>query len=162
MKTAVQLSSAGDKCLQMREFELRHNELREYVDVMVKHERDVRTVVWIAQEKALALQASEYSRRLEDLNHAHRTAMENWAQSLPREMFDQWKDEHSKWRDAVSTSITTLTPLGPAVHAISDRISGLETMANKITGALILLGVMGLSGVLALALGLARLAGVLK
>jgi hypothetical protein len=42
------------------------------------------------------------------------------------------------------------------------RIAEIEKLSNKITGALILLGAMGLAGVLGLMLGLARLAGFVR
>lgn len=40
------------------------------------------------RDKALELQAREYERRLDLLNHAHQEARENWERSLPRERYE--------------------------------------------------------------------------
>jgi hypothetical protein len=40
------------------------------------------------RDKALLLQATEYERRLDLLNHEHARAAENWRLSLPRERYE--------------------------------------------------------------------------
>lgn len=175
-----------ERTVSLREFEQRLADLAKQIDEKVSAERELRQTRAEALDKALELQATEYARRLQDLNHAHQIALENWARSLPRELFDQWRDEYSKWRESVNTTLTTLLPLqtraeanashiamleasiaslSPLVQMIApltSRVTTIETLSNKLTGALILLGVMGMSGVLALMLGLARLVGVIK
>jgi hypothetical protein len=42
----------------------------------------------IERDKALLLQASEYERRLDLLNHEHERAAENWRLSLPRDQYE--------------------------------------------------------------------------
>ncbi len=56
-------------------------------------------------QRALELQAREYERRLADLNHAHTQAVENWRQTLPRESFDLFEREFSRWREAVALDL---------------------------------------------------------
>jgi hypothetical protein len=135
---------------------------RQHLLALIEHEREVRETRADALAKAVEIQAIETLRRLDELNHAHATAMENWRQSLPRELFEQWRDDHSKWKETVNTAMG----LGAQVHAnaarLESRVTTIETIANKLTGALILLGAMGVAGVLALMLGIARLAGVLR
>jgi hypothetical protein len=136
--------------------------LREYLLTLIAHEREVRQTRSDGLAKAVEIQAIETLRRLDELNHAHATAMENWRTSLPRELFEQWRDEHAKWKETVNTAMA----LGAQVHAntarVESRIATIETVANKLTGALYLLTAMGVAGVLAFILGIARLAGVLK
>jgi hypothetical protein len=135
---------------------------REYLLTLIAHEREVGETRADALAKAVEIQAIETLRRLDELNHAHARAMENWRQSLPRELFEQWREDHSKWKETVNTAMA----LGAQVHAntsrVESRITTIETVANKLTGALYLLGAMGVAGVLAFILGIARLAGVLK
>jgi hypothetical protein len=50
------------------------------------------------QAESLRLQAIEYERRLTALNHAHELAVKEQARVLPREMFDQFRNEYEKFR----------------------------------------------------------------
>jgi hypothetical protein len=56
-------------------------------------------------EKALQLQAAEYMRRLDELNHAHQKAMEDKAEFLKKEVFEQGQKEVSMWRQAVQSAL---------------------------------------------------------
>ena len=55
----------------------------------------------LGRDAALKLQAVEYERRLEDLNHAHQQAVEQRAQFLPREVYDIAVSEWRVWRTEV-------------------------------------------------------------
>jgi hypothetical protein len=136
--------------------------IRQHLIVLIEHETALRVASSTSLADALSIQAVETLRRLDELNHSHDTAMENWRHSLPRELFEQWRDDHSKWKETVNTAMV----LGAAVHAnaarIEARVATIESIANKLTGALILLGAMGVAGVIAFFLGIARLAGVLQ
>ena len=136
--------------------------LRQHLLTLIEHEREVRQTRADALAKAVEIQAIETLRRLDELNHAHATAMENWRTSLPRELFEQWREDHAKWKETVNTAMG----LGAQVHAntarLETRIATIETGANKVYGAFILLGAMGVAGVIALLLGVARLAGVMN
>lgn len=52
----------------------------------------------LAVAKALELQAREYERRLEDLNHAHELAKETLGTYLPREMYERAHAEVVEWQ----------------------------------------------------------------
>jgi hypothetical protein len=135
---------------------------REYLLALIEHEREVRQTRADGLAKAVEIQAIETLRRLDELNHAHATAMENWRQSLPRELFEQWREEHAKWKQTVDTAVVVSASQHANLLRLESRIATFETVGNKLTGALYLLGAMGVAGVLAFILGIARLAGVLK
>lgn len=87
-----------------------------------------------AQQAALGIQTVEIARRLDELNHAHKIAMENWARSLPRENFDLAMRDWDRWRESTNLTIQ---------HA---------------QGAVGLIRWMGLLGVIALLLQFLRMA----
>ncbi len=90
-----------------------------------------------AEKRALDIRSEETARRLGELNHAHQTAMENWARSLPRENFELTISDINRWRD--NTNVT---------------------IQNAI-GALGLIRWMGLLGVMALILQFLRMTKVI-
>ena len=96
--------------------------LREYLEEQLRHERELRETIESKLGESLRLQATETLRRLDELNHAHSVAAENWRTSLPRELFDQYKDEQVKWKE------------------------GVNALTNKIIGAMILIVFMGMAG----------------
>lgn len=59
-----------------------------------------------ADRRALDLQAAEYERRLDTLNHAHEAAVQAQAMTVPRELFDQFVKENASTRDAAFESIS--------------------------------------------------------
>ena len=69
-------------------------------------------------EKALELQAREYERRLDDLNHAHKQAVETQATFVSREVYDAYvasqlaaadleRRDKQKWRDEVQQELAS-------------------------------------------------------
>jgi len=133
-----------------------------YLEQQIVHERQQREAASEDVANNLRLQSTEILRRLDELNHAHINAMENWRTSLPRELFDQWRNEYSTWKDVVNVSVRQLSNLDAHVARLDARIGMIEKMANKVTGAIILLGAMGVAGVVSLILGIARISGVTK
>lgn len=156
------LPGEDEKHLTLREFEQRHADLKNLLTTLLDHERESRETITVKLEEARELQAGENKRRLDELNHAHQEARKNWETSLPREMFVSWKAEHDKWRESINLALVAIIPNAQEIATIDARLGGLEKSANKIQGAFILLGVMGLSGVVALLLGLARMAGLVE
>jgi hypothetical protein len=71
------------------------------------HEYAVRIAVLETQlvnaDKAQELQAREYERRLQDLNHAHQQAMERNATFVSRELYDSGVREVRSLSEAVRT-----------------------------------------------------------
>lgn len=186
ISTRPVLPGEDTKIVSLREFEQRISELKDTFSKALTHEREIRETITKKIEEARRLNDKEILRRLMELNHAHELAAENWSRSMPREMFDQWQKEYDRWKNDVMSQLTALLPfakqledierrttsieasiierrgLSITVSTLDGRVSTIESLVSKATGAAILLGLMGLSGVLALFLGLARLAGLLK
>jgi hypothetical protein len=136
--------------------------MQKLIDERTRYEREILSTRENLLKEAMNIAAVETRRRLDELNHAHELAAENWARSLPREMFEQFKDDNMKWRDGVTRALLKTDPYGEAIGTLQQRIGSLEMSANKVVGGFFVLGVMGLSGVAALALGLLRLAGIVQ
>lgn len=77
-----------DSPLTQREFDNRIKELERVHALMVKREKEKVSIQLRSLARALKLQAKEYERRLQDLNHAHTQAQERNASYIPRETFD--------------------------------------------------------------------------
>lgn len=145
----------------LREFEQRFSELRQLMDERTRYEREILSTRENLLKEALLKQASEYERRLTELNHAHATAMENWARSMPRELFEQWEKEYDKWKEGIQTTLNRLVTM-EALDRMDIRLKEIERGANKVAGALVLLGFAGAAGIIGLLLGILRIAGVLQ
>jgi len=70
----------------------------------IAHERELREQSVAAIDKALILQATEYERRLNTLNHAHEQAVEAQARTVPREMFEQYVKEAREREETLSAA----------------------------------------------------------
>lgn len=145
----------------LRELEQRLHSFQKLYDERTRYEREILSTRENSLKDALKLAHVETQRRLDELNHAHQLAAENWARSLPRELFEQWKADHMTWREGLTRALVKIEPHGEAITSLNQRLSGIETSANRIAGGFVLIGMMGLAGVIALLLGLARLAGVM-
>jgi biopolymer transport protein ExbB/TolQ len=99
----------------------------------------------IAGSTALALQAREYERRLEDLNHAHAQAVSVQKTYVTRELHDSIYNE-------LTAKIANLS------EKTDQRFSRLETTINKSVGqnATIAATVAAIVGLMGLLLGLWR------
>lgn len=84
-------------------------QIKEIVRIEVEAERRLRDALraedhkWIERElraaaKALELQAKEYERRLQDLNHAHAEAQRVLGIYLPRELYERAHQEVVDWQ----------------------------------------------------------------
>lgn len=79
------------------------------------------------EEEALKLQATEYERRLEDLNNAHQLAIEVQKAQVRAETFSRFEQEYRDWREK------------------TDRRLNLQEGRSGISSALLML-VAGLGG----------------
>jgi len=70
-------------------------------------ERDARQTQQTTNKEALDLQAKEYGRRLDELNHAHATALEVQSKTVTREMFDQYRESQAKEQASFEHEIQT-------------------------------------------------------
>lgn len=167
-----QLPDEAERSLSLREFEQRHNALERHVaaeiyrviamaELLVSHNAEVEETRHLEQDRALMLQAAEYQRRLDLLNHANDAAVENWRRTLPRELFDAFVRESDKWRDDANVKLATSSSSQIAVTSIGARVTALETAVVTAQGALTLLRFMGFAGAIALLLSILRLAGVI-
>lgn len=176
----------SDKQVSLREFEQRIFSLEQQINDRMRSQRELVETRSNALQKALDLQASEIERRLQELNHAKQDAIINWRMSLPREVFETTVAEWHKWRELVSTQLITLQKVPGEINTVENQlattttalatlqslpndiaslhsqIGTITTLANKLSGALLLLGIMGMAGVVAFVLGIARLAGVMR
>jgi len=50
-------------------------ELREHIESLIRHEREMREDAERRTAHALSIQSREYERRLDELNHAHAAAL---------------------------------------------------------------------------------------
>ncbi len=114
--------------------------LREYFEAALNHERELRETNDIANAKALSLQAGEYGRRLDDLNHAHEHAVEQQATFMPRELFEAYVKESSRAREVLASALATETAgLSTRIGALAQRVSNIEgRIAVYAAGAAIL------------------------
>jgi hypothetical protein len=71
--------------------------LREYVEALIVHERELREAAAKEAQRALALQASEYERRLDGLNHEHDRTAALLSKIVGRDRFDEYVAEHAKY-----------------------------------------------------------------
>jgi hypothetical protein len=94
-------------------------------------------------DKALQLQAAEYERRLDDLNHAHAQAVEAQAKTVPREMFDQYVKETAAREQALMTAQSEKAAV--QVETINARVDELVQWRSGIEGRLI--GISAVIGV---------------
>jgi hypothetical protein len=116
----------------------------------IDHERELRDQAYSYLDTALRLQAAEYTRRLDVLNHAHQQTVEAQARTVPREMFDQFVKENSNRAEVAHLSL-------------QDRLNSMEQLADRREGALstwrFIAGFLGLSGVVGVVLGVVALFG---
>lgn len=75
---------------------------------LIKHERELREKGEKDLARALELQAKEYERRLETLNHESKRIYEVQVNSVSRESWDITMKEWNKWREDVNRHIYRL------------------------------------------------------
>jgi exonuclease VII large subunit len=151
------LPGESERMVSLREFEQRMFALSQQINDQIRSQRELSDTRAEALQTALNLQAEEYRRRLDELNHAHETAMENWRTSLPREMFDSYSNEWQKWRDTVNAQLVTLTHVSPSLTAVELRLQKAEDALQQANGALVLIRFMGFAGVIALVVTFLRM-----
>lgn len=106
---------------------------REYESRIVRLEEKL-----AAADKAKELQAREYERRLQDLNHAHRQAMERNATFVSREIYDGGIREAHAAINAVKTSFEAMS------NSLKKQIDELAARVNQGIGIVLAVQVIGL------------------
>jgi hypothetical protein len=79
----------------------------------------------LSDRRALELQAAEYERRLDDLNHAHEQAVEAQAMTVPRELFDQFVKE------SVSSRAAALEAMGSRLEASIENVGKAASVGRQ-------------------------------
>jgi hypothetical protein len=77
-----------------------------FIDRENGHLKELTTLRAELAEKAVQLNHVETLRRLDELNHAHAQNMIDKQDYLPRQMFEQFESENSKWREGVNKTIS--------------------------------------------------------
>jgi len=75
------------------------------VDEKLRHLQDLFDHRLAATEKALVLQAAEYERRLDDLNHERARELQERGRTLPREIFEGFHREYDEFRRKAETEL---------------------------------------------------------
>lgn len=144
-----------DEVLLGRELELERRLVRlEEGQILEGRERAL-------EAKALAIQATEYARRLDELNHAHARALEVQQTYLPRELFtahvvrnEAYQNELAKWRDGVNAALANVgridayaTDLAKWRDGVNAALANQAGKSQGIAGAWgVALGAVGLVG----------------
>ena len=114
-----------------------------------------------ADKTAVGLAHVETLRRLEELNHAHAIAIENWRQSLPREVYEAAVREWQTWRDNVQRQVDQTAGAVSDINRLSSDLKKVEEAVQQALGALTLIRFMGFAGVVALIVTFLRMAKVI-
>ena len=114
-----------------------------------EHELHIRIAVLetlvVERERAMTLQAKEYERRLEALNHAHEQQVERNTEYVSREIWDAFKRSTDVRFD--STGETN----NKRAEAFDKRVMELEQWRSRSTG--VILGAMAVIGAVGGAIG---------
>jgi hypothetical protein len=102
---------------------------RAYLELRIDYEQRLVTARLDAQDRALTLQAAEYERRLEVLNHAHAAAVKESARVLPRETFDtKWAELDRRVGDVEKSLAASGAQAATLTAIIATVISILSTL----------------------------------
>lgn len=92
---------SSDKCLRLLHREIER--LEKLNDTKLAALRTEIIVTLSSQAAALQLQAKEYERRLQDLNHSHQQAVERYSTFLPREIYETSQKDFRGWQNTIDT-----------------------------------------------------------
>jgi hypothetical protein len=106
----------------------------------IKHERELREQTARNNELALEKQASEYERRLDELNHAHARSLEDRTQFLQANIYEQTQKELAAWKLQVTTDTTIMAERLKADQvATATALASNQRMVNWIMSALMIM-----------------------
>ena len=102
---------------------------RAYLELRIDYEQKLVTARLDAQDRALTIQAAEYERRLEVLNHAHAAAVKESARVLPRETFDaKWTELDRRVGDLDKSMAASAAQTATLTAIIATVVSLLSTL----------------------------------
>lgn len=108
---------------------MRDISLREYLEHLIAKEIERIAEVFAMQDEARKLQAAEYSRRLDELNHAHERSVADRALFLSHDSFEQFRREYVARHDSLTAQVMTTLPKDVfeqeqrGLHAWRDQIN---------------------------------------
>lgn len=146
-----------------------------------EHFKDLENQYRKLMKEAFDLQAGEYSRRLLELNHAHKIAEDNWSMSLPRETFELWKGEYEKkqidigllgttyltiatfntWKKEHDNWKLSVAPVAD-MKLVQNSVDKIESKFDQLSGAIRLALILGATGFVGLVIAILRMAGLVK
>lgn len=89
--------------------------------------------------RALELQAAEYARRLEELNHEAKRMAERDRLFIPRETFDVFEKELLGWRYTVNQALSTTSGRNKGLSLAWSIVLGAVALAGAFMGVLVAL-----------------------
>ncbi len=114
--------------------------LRELLDARIESIQALSRLELGKMEQARAIQAAEYERRLEALNHAHEQARETLATYLPREAFESFVKEQTRREElrakASAIALSVAETRERLETAVKDLASSVEKTQKEVTGRL--------------------------
>ena len=78
--------------------------------------------------EARDLQAKEYERRLQDLNHAHTQAEEKYREYLPRATYEKSEGERREWQRETDKKLDTASGKSAAYISVAALLLALVTL----------------------------------
>jgi len=120
-----------------------HVPLKEFVETKIVGLKDLIFEKLDGRDDALKLQAKEYERRLEDLNHAHGLAQERNAEYVTKEKFEYFQTEFRQYKETNDKAVEAKAK--SAADAVDQKATALkrefdeykrtqENATNLITG----------------------------
>ena len=88
--------------------------------------------------EAIAKQATEYERRLTELNHAHEKQVEDQARYVSLDSYKGWQAEINAWKNNVSTELTLIKGRSSGVTTVQGFIFQVLPMLIAITAIIAL------------------------
>ena len=157
----------GPSPLTLREYEQRLEDakyfyakqielLKEFLEAELAHAVQVQGAKDDARRVALEGQAKEYSRRLDELNNAHERAEKAVERTERTTVSSALHESYAKEVGTRMNSFATLEQFS----TVAGKVDILIRQSDRTAGALNLVRYMGVAGVIALLLGLLRLAGL--
>lgn len=92
----------------------RRHVLRELIEQRIAHERELAQTMLESRDGELRKEAAEYARRLDELNHALKTMLDERRMFYSRDMHDIFMVEYRTFQDVTRRQLTTIYTWGAA------------------------------------------------
>jgi hypothetical protein len=102
-----------------------HVSLKEFVEQKIAALKELLKTEIQGRDRALKLQATDYLRRLEELNHAHEANIARNAEFVGREKFEAFEREYRQYKEANDRAVES------KAKAIAEAVEQKADAANK-------------------------------